>query len=413
MIFGLNNNATAQAACTSPKLVMQNPVLVSGTALAQGSTYKFANVIPGVDAFILVKKFNGGATLVAMETVGQGYNDAWQPIIKGPGTPFGNRSWIDFVVSFKTTAGAKYTFPCLDISSIDVDGDGGRIGEFVESDGHFSYNIPDPTLLTISNLGSGRIRAQGPVINRPSIDTSAMDVRAHFYFNGRDTIALSLGSFVYNNGYTGAAATERLNCVYFSRIVGSYLVLPVDFLSFEANLANRHVALNWKTTSEISNSHFEVERSFDNVRFTKIAEVASTSQTAQDINAYKLIDQSAELKNNDIAYYRIRQIGYDGKNTTSKIIGVRLKSDKEFSITVGPNPFVDRLQINLQSTEMGSAEIRISNMNGNKILSRTVQLSNGQNSIQVNQLANYPTGMYMVQLYRNGSLVTTQKMIKM
>ena len=61
-----------------------------------------------------------------MKNVGLGYFDAWQPIINGPGAPVGNKSWIDWKVTFKTTAGLNYTFSCLAICAIDVDGDNGK-----------------------------------------------------------------------------------------------------------------------------------------------------------------------------------------------------------------------------------------------------------------------------------------------
>lgn len=41
----------------------------------------------GVDCFIKVTGMYGGAYLVAMETPGQGYPDAWQPIIDEMGAP--------------------------------------------------------------------------------------------------------------------------------------------------------------------------------------------------------------------------------------------------------------------------------------------------------------------------------------
>ncbi len=402
------NSVNAQAACLSPRLQFSNPTLVSGTPLLEGAIYKFPNVTAGIDCFIKVKKFNGGATLVAMETPGQGYPDAWQPIVKGPGAPVLNRSWIDFEVSFKTTAGVDYGFPCLDISSIDIDGDNGKIGEYVEYDGHTSYDIPDPTLLAITNLGNGKIRAQGPSANRPSIDTSAFDVRASFYFNGRDKIDISLGSYVYNNGYTGAAATERLNCVYFKKITGTFMLLPLKFLSFNANPANNKVLLDWATENEINNNHFEVERSFDNNNFKTIGSVAS-----QAIKNYKYIDHSNELKGKKLAYYRLKQVDNDHKVTYSNVIAVKLRSEEvAMSMQVGPNPFVDKLNIGFDAAQNGAAELRISNITGKLVSTKKYNVNNGYNNFQLTGLGSLAPGMYMVQLFVNGVALETKKLIK-
>lgn len=356
---------------------------------------------------------NGGAYLVAMETPGQGYPDAWQPIIGGPGAPANNRSWINFEVSFKTTAGANYGFPCLDVSAIDVDGDGGKIGEFIEADGHTTYSIPSPSLLAITDLGSGKIRAQGPTTNRPSIDTSAMDVRASFYYNGRDKIEVSLGSFVYNNGYTGGVAKERLNCIYFSKIVGSFLVLPVNFLSFNANAGDKKIMLDWVTENEVNNSHFEVERSFDNNNFKTIGMVMDALTASATTKGYKYMDNSAEIAGKKVIYYRLKQVDNDQRSTYSKVVAVKLSSEATtVSMQTGPNPFMDKISIGFDAGENGSADIRISNITGKTMISKKFTISNGYNNLQVFGLGTLSSGMYMVQVYVNGILMGTQKMIK-
>lgn len=405
-------SVNAQVACNSPRLQFSNPTLSSGTALSTGAIYKFPNVMAGVDCFIKVTGMYGGAYLVAMETPGQGYPDAWQPIIGGPGAPNLNRSWISFEVSFKTTAGANYGFPCLDVSAIDVDGDGGKIGEFIEADGHTSFTIPTPTLLTVTDLGAGKIRAQGPVTNRPSIDTSAMDVRASFYYNGRDKIELNLGSFVYNNGYTGGVARERLNCVYFSKIVGSYLVLPVNFLSFDATAGDKKVMLNWETENEVNNNHFEVERSFDNNSFKTIGLVMDAINVTENGKGYKYMDNSAELKSQKIVYYRLKQIDHDSRFTYSKVIAVKLQTENKVSMQAGPNPFIDKINIGFDAGTNGTAEIRVTNIAGKTVMVKKYNLSNGYNNLQLNGLGTLSSGMYMVQVYVNGIAMSTQKMIK-
>ncbi len=411
MIFS-QHSVNAQSACASPRLQFSNPTLVSGTALSTGAIYKFPNVTAGIDCFIKINGMYGGAYLVAMETPGQGYPDAWQPIIGGPGTPFLNRSWIAFEVSFKTTAGANYGFPCLDVSSIDVDGDGGRIGEFVEADGHTSYSIPAGSLLAVTDLGSGKIRAQGPVTNRPSIDTSAMDVRASFYYNGRDKIELNLGSFVYNNGYSGAAARERLNCVYFKKITGSYLVLPVTYRSFDAVAGDKKVMLNWSTENEINNHHFEVERSFDNNGFNTIGMVMDALTVNGSVKGYKFMDNSAELAGKKIAYYRLKQVDADQRISYSKVVAVKLQAEEMISMQAGPNPFIDKINIGFDAGANGNAEIRITNITGKTVITKKYNVSNGYNNLQVNGLGTLSSGMYLVQVLVNGVAMDTQKMIK-
>ncbi|MEI2750011.1 MAG: hypothetical protein V9E88_14775 [Ferruginibacter sp.] len=93
------------------------------------------------------------------------------------------------------------------------------------------------------------------------------------------------------------SSTDRMGCVYFKKIVGSFLVLPVTWVSFDAKGNDKKVVLDWVTENETSNDHYEVERSFDNNEFKTIGLVMDAiSSVQQQVKAYKYMDNSAELK---------------------------------------------------------------------------------------------------------------------
>ncbi len=432
LTFSLN---TVNAQCNSPRLRFQNPTLVSGNALSQGAKYKFANVMAGVDCIIKVKDLNGGATLVAMETPDQGYNDAWQPVVKSPSSPLLNKSWITFEIEFQTTSGSNYTFPCLDVSAIDIDGDGVRIGEFVEAKDFNFAQLPVTSLLTatsITNSGQGTNNGQGaglgtvlgmgnnnndysfqgPWTNRPSIDTSAEDVRVNFSYSNKNKFELKLGAFIYNNGNNGAVATDRLNCIYFSRITGSFALLPVSILSFTAAGNEKKVVLNWETENEVNHDHYEVERSFDNNDFKSIGLVMDAVSAAQNRNNYKFFDNSTALKGHKIAYYRLKEVSADNRATYSVVVAVKLGSEAGMSMQVGPNPFVNTINLSFKANENTVADVIISNIAGKTISTQKYNVSTGNNNIQVNNLGNLASGMYIVKVYVNGVAMDTQKLVK-
>ena len=64
---------STQAQTTSPKLRFASPVLVSGTSGQVNATYKFSDVIPGVDACKVHK-----LTMVQNWLISTLFN-AWQP----------------------------------------------------------------------------------------------------------------------------------------------------------------------------------------------------------------------------------------------------------------------------------------------------------------------------------------------
>ncbi len=403
----LHTNVKAQ--CISPDLKFANPLLVSGTALSKGAIYKFPNITPGIDCYIKLVKLNGGATLVSMETPGMGYGDAWQPIINGPGTPTGNKSWIDWDISFKTSAGDDYAFPCLDISAIDVDGDNQTIGEFVQSDGQTSFSVPSPTLLTITDMGGGRIEAQASIVNRPGIDTMSMDARIGFLYNDQDKIQLSLGSTVINNP---GGATQRLNCIYFKRIaLTNYSVLPVKYVSFKAAAAESTVDLNWIADNEVNYSYFDVERSFDGNKFSSTGIIVNGFSNGIN-NSYQVSDKDAALAGKTIAYYRLKEVDISGPISYSKVEMVKLQANKGITILASPNPFTENLSIHFTALQNGNGIIKIQNVTGQCVVTKNVIISKGQNTFQLSGMSGLPKGVYVAQVSVNGVIADNQKIMK-
>jgi len=345
-----------------------------------------------------------------METPGQGYADAWQPIISGPGAPANNKSWIDWEISFKTTAGNDYSFACMAISAIDVDGDNSVIGEFVESEGHASYSIPSPSFLTLTNKSDGTLEAQAPIVNRPSIDTSALDVRISFFYNNKDKIKLKLGSKVYA---TGISAPERLNCIYFKKMTfDNYVVLPVRYVSLNALATDNKVNLNWSTDNEVNNNYFEVERSFDGRNFTSIAMVMDALTMSDNNKYYGMRDNANLLTGKSIVYYRLKQVDIKGAFSYTPTIVVKLQSSGSSSMQVAPNPFNENLSLSFSAPASSIAVIRLQTVTGQSVIKRNITVNNGSNTVQLGSLGELPRGVYAAQVVINGIIVHNQKVIK-
>ncbi len=398
---------TVNAQCNPPDLSFINPTLVAGTDRSEGAVYKFANVTPGVDCYITLVKLNGGAQLINMETPGLGYPDAWQPIINGPGAPLGNKSWIDWTVSFRSSAtGLNYPFICLAICAIDVDGDSGNIGEFIESDGQSGYAVPFPSLLTLTDKGNGRLEAQGPVFNRVGIDTFALDVRINYFFNGLDSINLKIGQTVLGPGTGGA--TQRLNSIYFKKVtLTPFTILAVRSDDLKGMIKNKGVELKWQTDNEVNYTRFEVERSFSGDFFTKIADVSNSST-----KNYGITDNNGMLGFAESVYYRIKQIDVNNKFTYSNIIKVKLSSLKGIVVQVSPNPFRESVTVNMTSADNEKVVIKIRSLNGQTIFTKEMMVKKGKNGLQIGNLEGLSKGTYITQTLINDLLVDTQKIIK-
>jgi hypothetical protein len=428
--------ATISYAQSSPKLSFASPELVSGTDGQKEATYKFSNVVAGVDAFVKIEDIKGGAVLINIDDASLGYYDAWQPTVSGPGTV--GTSYINWSIKFKTTSGADYNFPIMDLTAVDIDGDNSMLREFIDVKGQSSYDAPTmiPTLLTISNAnddGNGddhgdgddygnhngegnnnfdNVHVLGPIANRLNIDTSSLDVKMNFHFTNQSEIEITTGAQVDDNGSTAGVAPSRYNSLYFKSTSNTINILPVTYRTFYATLNNSAVNLFWTTDAEVSNNHFEVERSFDQLTFS----TAGIVMGAQDINGasgkYTFKDASTQLANHTVVYYRLKQVDADGKFTYSSVKMVRLSEVSKVSVQVSPNPYMDKLNINFVNDASGNAEVRLISASGTLVKIASTSITKGYNSIQIQNLNSEPSGLYIANITINGREVASLKVIK-
>jgi hypothetical protein len=69
----------------------------------------------------------------------------------------------------------------------------------------------------------------------------------------------------------------------------------VELIQFEANASANHTAdLTWKTASELNNSHFVVERSYNGSDF-EAAAIVQGNGTTQNVMTYNHNDNTVEL----------------------------------------------------------------------------------------------------------------------
>ena len=176
-------------------------------------------------------------------------------------------------------------------------------------------------------------------------------------------------------------------------------VLPVSMISFTGKLINETVPLHWVTATEINNHKFIIERSSDMLTWDAIGEVAGGGNSTTTLN-YHFTDY-APLNGN--AYYRLRQIDFNGDFVYSTILVVQAKSQLA-NISIAPNPFDDAIAI--QSTIIGEMNISIFDVLG-RLIYQSVETSNGLVSIK----PELPSGTYIISIGTD-SFVEKQKIIK-
>lgn len=399
---------TVNGQCISPVLIYHNPVLIAGTAGQINAQYKFSTVSLGVDAIITVTDIVGGATLTSIDDNTYGYSAAWQPVIHTKNTPGAGEGYvsfrIDFVKSYDNSL--SHTFPCFALSFIDIDGDNDKVREFVETKQFDSYQTALSSLLTITQ-NNGFTRAQGPVLNYPDLDTTSYPTNIVFKFTNKNKVQeVRVGSKVENN----FIPQNRYNLGYFTPVVFPSL-LPVKYHSFNAAVLNSAVTINWVTEMEVNNSHFEIQRSFNGTDFSAIG-TTSDAVAFGSSRSYNFVDNGADLKNNSVVYYRLKQFDKDGKYLISEVLMVKLAAMNDINMQVSPNPFVENLTVRFTAQDKGVAQLQVISATGQKVILQQIQVTKGYNSVQVMGISKLQPGVYVTKLVVDRNVCYTQKIIK-
>lgn len=186
--------------------------------------------------------------------------------------------------------------------------------------------------------------------------------------------------------------------------------LAVKLTSFTVKKEGNDAVLRWTTASETKNDHFEIERSIDGLNFIKMGEVAGNGTTQLTKN-YIYPDALVNISSK-ILYYRLRIVDIDGKISFSQVAALRLDgSIISTGLNVYPNPFISNIKLQVKSSKEEESLIRITGMNGQKIIQRNVTLYPGDNIVIIKDLEKLAPGIYVVEL-RTGTEVIVQKIIK-
>ena len=187
-------------------------------------------------------------------------------------------------------------------------------------------------------------------------------------------------------------------------IAGSGVGLPIRLLSFEGKRLNaKEVKLEWKTVLEENNQGFEIERSTDNSNFTKIGYVDGAGNSSS-LKSYQWIDGDAVKS----AYYRLKQIDFDGKFEYTHTVYV--EGNEEEYLKVYPNPVRDHLVLEIEISEnlKDLEDIRMDIVSTNGTIMLRERGSIDKLKEKLNQQI---TGMYIIRFYTKEKIHTV-KLVK-
>jgi hypothetical protein len=261
------------------------------------------------------------------------------------------------------------------------------VNKVIQSIVPLSYHFSSPEALF-----SGVLQIEyDPVLIPDGMNEASL--KLHF-FDG-DTWQIDLASEA--NTSTQIITSSRFTNVFLGELTLSDnpSVLPVTWLSFSVSKEAGKVKASWSTASEANSWEFEVQSSFDAVKWTTKGKVnaAGFSSTPK---YYQFLDEP--YSESGTIYYRILQRDFDGQFSYSPIRSVQLQEEAD-KLILYPNPTRDWLQITLSNEQ----QVRMMQVNGTIVWER--KLSAGSNRIE---LGNLIPGLYFVQIQNRSYAIVKQ-----
>ena len=184
---------------------------------------------------------------------------------------------------------------------------------------------------------------------------------------------------------------------------------PVKLISFDATKSKSDVIVTWKTSDEVNNSHFIIERSTNGIDFTNVGQVAGNGNSTVLIQ-YKFTDINTP---NVKLFYMLQQVDFNGRFEYSPVVLVNAGKDLQSLFTVFPNPIENRnATISTNNIDKGKYYISVKSLDGKNILNKVETIISNNQLVQLQLPLTISAGIYIVQIENNsGAIRVIQKII--
>jgi surface protein len=187
--------------------------------------------------------------------------------------------------------------------------------------------------------------------------------------------------------------------------------LPVELAAFEATATGGGARLTWRTTSEVDNAGFEVQRRTgeSTEKWKQIGFVDSKApggSTAQP-QSYQFEDADLPYTANTLRY-RLRQVDLDGTAEATEPVVVRRSASDLALKPIFPNPTGGQVTVRYAVPAAQEVVLRLYDTLGRQVRTLVRGRRAGRQEVQVD-VSGLPSGTYLVQL-RVGSESRTQRL---
>ncbi|MFN3342444.1 MAG: T9SS type A sorting domain-containing protein [Flavobacteriales bacterium] len=188
-------------------------------------------------------------------------------------------------------------------------------------------------------------------------------------------------------------------------LLGGTNPLPVELLTFTAERSSKDVELNWVTASEQNSWYFEVERSLNGLDWQSIIHQTAAGNSTT-LLTYSTLDYNAPQ---EILYYRLKQVDFDGTTNYSAIRIVYPEND-EPELVLYPNPLVNGTSLYIKpNSSITSIDFELFNISGKLVGSFSGSVTNG---IIEWPITEFTPGTYIIRICLNEKTYSSKIIIE-
>lgn len=184
------------------------------------------------------------------------------------------------------------------------------------------------------------------------------------------------------------------------------VVLPLELTKFEGKSMSKSNMLTWETALEKDVQWHIVERAADGVNFTEVGRTAGQLASSAP-KKYELED----LRPIGKAYYRLRSVDLDGKESLSSVIVLERKGARFQIDNVFPSPTQGDLTVQFNAVEESAVNVMVYDFSGRLVLQQQLDAVKGFNQTTL-QLGSLPAGMYNVTIVGTQSATEPVRIVK-
>ena len=212
---------------------------------------------------------------------------------------------------------------------------------------------------------------------------------------------------IINNSTGGCGNDLAIDDITFAQC--NPTLLPVNGLTLKAAKENNANKLSWSTLTEINTDRFLIEKSTDNKTWKGIGMVKASGES-HTRKEYSFTDRAPDLN----CTYRIVSVDNDGSAFYSNVINIKVSAGANSHLSAYPNPFVDRLNLDMNVKQPQMASIRIFDCSGKMLKVIPWLLKAGENMHTISGLSAIGgAGMYLITVTdTNGVVLGRIKSIK-